>query len=122
MPNSRAIPVVGGLALAAALLLGGVTPDARAGESAGGFEAHLDPETGEFVEEPTTLPRALAGDETSATDGTPPRQEQNPAGGVSVELRGAFRSTMTATVGAGGAVETSCDGGAHRHESKQGCE
>jgi len=126
MPDSRAIPVVGSLALAAALLLGGVPPNARAEEAAGGFEAHVDPETGELIEAPVApepaLPRARVGDETTAADGTPLRQELNPAGGVSVELRGAFRSTMTATVGGDGKLATSCDGGSHAHQPKQGCE
>jgi hypothetical protein len=113
MPGLRAIPVIGSLALAAALLVAGVIPDAAAEDApAGGFEAHVDPQTGELVEAPLAPPRGLAGDQAATTaDGSPLRQEMGAAGGVSVELRGALRSTVTATVGPDGQTRTRCDGG-----------
>jgi hypothetical protein len=123
MHGSRAIPVVGSLALAAALLLPGAVTSVGAEEAAAGFEAHVDPETGEFVEQPAGLPRGLAGDQAAtATDGTPLRQERGPAGGVSVELRGALRSSVTATVGPDGQAHTRCDGGQHPAHAPQVCE
>lgn len=111
MPDQRAIPVVGSLALAAALLLGTSTREACAGEAGAGFEAYVDPNTGELVEEPVGIPRSLSGDAAVAPDGAPLVEEPSPAGGVSVELRGAFRSSVTATVAPDGRVETKCDGG-----------
>ena len=58
----------------------------------------------------------------TAPDGAPLVEEPSPAGGVSVELRGAFRSSVTATVAPDGKVATTCDGGQHPAHPGKACE
>ncbi len=101
--------------LALGTLLVVATASAAAAEDAaaprpGALRAHIDPATGKFTTPPpgtavTALPEAL---ETSG-EGLVEEPGTSPAGGVTVNLRGRFRSMATATVGADGKVSTHCE-------------
>jgi len=102
-----------GFLLALGILLA-AAPCARAGDrpdGAAGMRVYRDPATGAFVAPPAV----------PAPDATSPGTGQSlgvrrfvevpgttQAGGVTVDLQGAFQSEVTATVDAGGHVSTRC--------------
>ena len=83
----------------------------RAGGTAGGFRAYVDPQTGELAAPPvgavTAVPEVTGALNTS-TEGLMEVPGTTSAGGMTVDLRGRFRSTMVSTVDAAGRTVTRC--------------
>ncbi len=79
-----------------------------------GMEAHVDPGTGALVPEPTDTVRPPALPVLQ-----PPAAEiPAPGGGMMIDIRGRFMSSVVATVAPDGSVHLDCltdDGAAHVH-------
>lgn len=84
---------------------GEVGQNAGAAKESGGFRVYIDPQTRQFVEPPTDQPVAPtpppAAVSTSA-EGLVETPNPEPGGGVMMDLKGRFRSPVTATVGPDG--------------------
>ncbi len=103
-----------GLGLAATVAL---SVPASAGDDAAAMRVYRDPVTGEFTGPPSDAGRsdalsAAAAARTGAPESAPSELVEEPgasaAGGVTMDLRGRFRSDETATVDANGSVQTHC--------------
>ncbi|MFQ5479386.1 MAG: post-PEP-CTERM-1 domain-containing protein [Candidatus Binatia bacterium] len=76
-----------------------------------GMKAHIDPETGEFLDSP---PVGSVGRASPAiTAGRPPEPAVEvpspvPGGGVMIDLNGRFQAEFVATVGPDGKLSTDC--------------
>ena len=75
-------------------------------QGASGFRAYVDPETGELIEPPDDAPveEPPAAAFSTSHEGLVETPSPVPGGGVMVDLKGRFRSPLTATVGADGKV------------------
>jgi len=93
----------------ATLLVGGRA--ARADDSSAGMRVYRDPETGEFTAPPeSAAPATDAAAQRALATEAPELVEKpgtTPAGGTTIDLRGAFHSSMSASA-EGAAVRTDC--------------
>lgn len=100
-----------GFLLALGILLA-AAPTARAGDAAdgaAGMRVYRDPASGAFVPPPAVpAPAATASGQSLGVRRFVEVPGTTPAGGVTVDLQGAFQSEVTATVDAGGHVSTRC--------------
>ena len=94
---------VGLVVLGACMVPGANGDDATRAPARSGMQAHVDPQTGRFVPEPTERPHALP----SPT--RPPLETRTmPSGETVIKFDDRFHSTMTATVGPDGKVHLGC--------------
>ncbi len=80
----------------------------RAPDRAAGLRIHRNPVTGVLEAQPTAdsvLPASSLGTSSEGLVETP---GTSPAGGITVDLKGRFRSTVSATADATGRVKTGC--------------
>ncbi len=84
--------------------------DEPSAAGAEGMRVYRDPATGAFVPPPpgTTMPDMTGARDSGAARALVETPGTSPAGGVMIDLQGAFQSTVTATVDAQGKVGTHC--------------
>jgi hypothetical protein len=92
-----------------------VEPAAVASEKAAGIVVHIDPNTGEFLPEPSAAGVAQPPAAAAAKALLPELYEvasPTPGGGVMIDLKGHFRTPLVATIDADGKVTLKHESGA----------